>query len=90
MWYEVITDHGFDDDCENLGLSADEREVFLEAVEWLLSREPELGQRTMPDPISLSYYWYRHDSGRDIVVQYRIEGDSVILERAVWDTSDDF
>lgn len=89
-FYEIIGTSEFEESLRKLRLDAEEVETFRESIDWLLSRNPEAGQRGFDRPITIFYLWYRRRLDEAYVVVYRIEGHAVILEDVKRDISLDF
>jgi hypothetical protein len=89
-FYEVTEGSEFQSSLDNLQLDFNEEEDLREALDWQLSKNPEKGRKINTDVMTIFLESYLTVSGRYILVTYRIEGETVVLEQVDWDISQDF
>lgn len=83
MLYEIIEGDYWTNHLHRINLDPTEQEELREALDWLLSRNPEGAQRyDYNNAISMYFVYYRPRGLDLLMICYRIEGNTVVLEEA--------
>jgi hypothetical protein len=88
--FEIVEGQNYQETLNELRLDPHEVEELREALDWKLSREPESGSKVDTGSITIFYESYSLRPDDRLLIAYRLEGETVILEEVHRDISQDF
>lgn len=90
MLYEIRDGDEWQASLEETGLPEEDLETLREALDRVLSRNPEAGEKLYESVITVYVESFTPRNLKPYLVFYRIEGSTVILEYLKQDYSQDF